>query len=312
MNLSPHAIAKALGGEARGNHVSAPGPGHSPRDRSLSILVDWQAPDGFIVSSFASDDPLDCRDYVRQRLGLPEWQPQRQAVVSKFRHQKNDRADIAKKNGADQQICGSGIPVSTVSGSKAAVARSIWRKAVPIIGTHAEGYLRARGISLPDNPSLRFLAVAECGGAKFPALIAAMMSSAREICAVQVTFLDHSAPQKADIPVQRKTFGGMTDGAVRLGRAAAVLGIAEGVETGLAAMQLSGVPVWCCLGATRMHQVFIPDTIRELHIFADDDDAGRKAADRTAAHHKSRRVLVRLPPTGCKDWNDALRARCAA
>jgi hypothetical protein len=61
-------IAELLGGEVGGDHVYAPGPGHSVRDRSLSVLIDASAPDGFVVNSFAGDDAIACRDYVRDRL----------------------------------------------------------------------------------------------------------------------------------------------------------------------------------------------------------------------------------------------------
>jgi hypothetical protein len=33
------------------------------------------APDGFVVFSHAGDDPIKCRDYVRERCGEPAWQP---------------------------------------------------------------------------------------------------------------------------------------------------------------------------------------------------------------------------------------------
>ena len=62
-------IAELLGGEVRGDHVHAPGPGHSADDRSLSVLLDANAPDGFVVHSFAGDDAMVCRDYVREKLG---------------------------------------------------------------------------------------------------------------------------------------------------------------------------------------------------------------------------------------------------
>jgi Protein of unknown function (DUF3631) len=67
-------IGKTLGGEVRGNHVYAPGPGHSANDLSLSVLIDANAPDGFVVHSFAGDDAIVCRDYVRDRLGLPPFE----------------------------------------------------------------------------------------------------------------------------------------------------------------------------------------------------------------------------------------------
>lgn len=73
-------IAELLGGEVRGgNQVLAPGPSHSPNDRSLSVLLDANAPDGFVVNSFAGDDALQCRDYVRDRLGLPPFEAKKKA-----------------------------------------------------------------------------------------------------------------------------------------------------------------------------------------------------------------------------------------
>ncbi|WP_336492107.1 toprim domain-containing protein [Methylobacterium nigriterrae] len=73
--LDARQVARALGGRAYGNRVSAPGPGHSRRDKSLTVFVDPKEPDGFTVHSHAGDDWQMCRDYVRERLGLPKWQP---------------------------------------------------------------------------------------------------------------------------------------------------------------------------------------------------------------------------------------------
>jgi hypothetical protein len=73
--LTLEAIAKALGGKVNGDQVRAPGPGHSPKDDSLSVKIDPSAPDGFVVHSFAGDDPITCRDYVRERCGLGAFVP---------------------------------------------------------------------------------------------------------------------------------------------------------------------------------------------------------------------------------------------
>lgn len=82
MHVSPQQLAQALGGEVSGNQVLAPGPGHSPKDRSLSIRFDNAAPEGWVVHSFAGDDPLVCRDYVRDRAGLAKWEPQKASSTS--------------------------------------------------------------------------------------------------------------------------------------------------------------------------------------------------------------------------------------
>src|SRR5262245_59177625 len=69
--IDPRSAAKLLGGEAHGRNLSCPGPGHSKQDRSLSVIFDPAAPEGFVVHSFAGDDDMTCRDYVREMLGLP-------------------------------------------------------------------------------------------------------------------------------------------------------------------------------------------------------------------------------------------------
>ena len=46
-------LARALGGEVANGRVLCPGPGHGPRDRSLSVRLSATAPDGFLVHSFA-------------------------------------------------------------------------------------------------------------------------------------------------------------------------------------------------------------------------------------------------------------------
>ena len=66
--------ARALGGDVNGRSVTCRGPGHSPRDRGLSVTPEPSAANGFLVHSFAGDDPTGCLDYVRARR--PAFTPQ--------------------------------------------------------------------------------------------------------------------------------------------------------------------------------------------------------------------------------------------
>src|SRR5580704_3975225 len=99
MNAPLHslrAIARALGGEVVSGSVCAPGPGHSPRDRSLSITLSARAPNGFLVNSFAGDDALTCLDYVRAKLGLPAFEaaaPQKRAAGAQAHAEAAKAAD---------------------------------------------------------------------------------------------------------------------------------------------------------------------------------------------------------------------------
>jgi hypothetical protein len=62
--------ARRLGGEVVGNQVLCPGPGHSPRDRSLAVRFSREAPDGFVAHSFCGDDWRSCRDHIASLLGI--------------------------------------------------------------------------------------------------------------------------------------------------------------------------------------------------------------------------------------------------
>jgi hypothetical protein len=68
-------LAQALGGDVSRDQVLAPGPGHSPSDRSLSIKLSTATADGFVVHSFAGDDPIICKDHIRQKLGIAAFNP---------------------------------------------------------------------------------------------------------------------------------------------------------------------------------------------------------------------------------------------
>jgi hypothetical protein len=68
-------FAQALGGEVSAGQVLAPGPGHRPHDRSLSVKLSPTAEDGFVVFSHCGDEINLCRDHVRAKIGLPAWAP---------------------------------------------------------------------------------------------------------------------------------------------------------------------------------------------------------------------------------------------
>jgi hypothetical protein len=80
MSAELRSLAARLGGEVSGRGVNCPGPGHGAKDRSLSVSPSATAPSGFLVHSFAGDDPIVCLDYVRAKLGLPAFAPQKSAT----------------------------------------------------------------------------------------------------------------------------------------------------------------------------------------------------------------------------------------
>lgn len=199
---------------------------------------------------------------------------------------------------------------------RTASARAIWNASHPIFGTHAERYLIARGIAPPLPPSLRFHPALKHGpsGLVLPALVAAVQAPDRAVVAIHRIFLDPGRPAKA--PVERPvkmTLGPMGEGAARLGTAQRVLGLAEGIETGLSAQQLYGVPVWCALGTARFGRLALPSIVKRVVIFADAGPPGVKAALKAqeAYRSQSRKVSIAYPPAG-DDFNEALQVGAAA
>ena len=102
----------------------------------------------------------------------------------------------------------------------------------------------------------------------------------------------------------------MDGGAVRLYPLTAedTLGIAEGIETAIAASERSGIPVWAALNAGFLGKWECPKEIKKVVVFGDNDSnfAGQKAAyilaNKLAIQGKS--VEVKIPETIGEDWLD--------
>ncbi len=168
----------------------------------------------------------------------------------------------------------------------------ILEHAQPPGGTAAERYLLGRGLSLPEGADLLFHPdLANFGTrAGYPAMVALVRNLAGEVVAVHRTYLqeDGEAVRKADIPKPRMVLGRSGGGTVRLAPPGphGVLGLCEGIETGLAAMlACPGLPVWAALSTAGLEQALLPPEARRVVILADHDasGAGARAAEAAAA-----------------------------
>jgi hypothetical protein len=193
-----------------------------------------------------------------------------------------------------------------------AAALAIWRESRPAAGTIVEAYLRGRGITLPVPLSIRFHPALKYGptGMVFPAMVAAVQAPDRSIVAIHRTYLRPDGSGKANVASPKMTLGPLGHGAVRLGPTAPVMGIAEGIETALSAQQLHGVTTWAALGC-RLGEIEPPFAAAHLMIFRDNGEAGEQAAERVrqAQRSQGRRVTIKAPPAGLKDWNDCLATK---
>ena len=302
------AIARALGGEVSGRRVLAPGPEHSPNDRSLCVSLAPAMPGGFLVHSFAGDDPIQCKDYVRARLGLPAWQPgdEQDRRVHPSQIKDWDRMNLRERTEDDLL--------------RIKRAQALWNEAADPRGTRAVQYLTARALDLPDDlagAALRFHPRCpwrneDTGKTeRIPALLAAFESiDTDDITAIHRIRLDQ--PQrwpKAD----RRMLGVVHRAAVKLDPLATTLIIGEGVETCMAARQcmatgdIERAPVWA-LGSVGGISFFpILDGVKRLTILGESGEASAQAV-RLCGHrwqYAGRRVQVLYSEIG-SDVNDAL------
>jgi putative DNA primase/helicase len=100
--------------------------------------------------------------------------------------------------------------------------------------------------------------------------------------------------------------------AARLFPVTDTLGLSEGIETGVAAHELFGVPVWAAITASGIESFVPPPGIKRLIVYADNDAnfQGQKSA--YALAHKLAlaktipMIEVQVPPKADTDWLDVL------
>jgi putative DNA primase/helicase len=86
------------------------------------------------------------------------------------------------------------------------------------------------------------------------------------------------------------------------------LAIAEGIETALSVMQITGVPAVAALSAAGMRSFRWPQHIRKLWIAADNDESGLQAARALLkrALDAGLKAEIKVPARACNDFNDLL------
>jgi hypothetical protein len=194
-------------------------------------------------------------------------------------------------------------------------ARAIWKASRPIAGTLAEKYLRSRGIRIPLPSSLRFHPRLKDPHSPrcFPAMVAGVcVWPSRSVVAVHRTFLNEDGTGKAPIMSPKCMLGPVKGGAVRLGVAAPLMALCEGIESSLSFLQSTAMPTWACLSTTGLRGVVLPDLPQasEVVIGADNDSPGLAAANNAAAMWSSAGRVVRIatPPIAGQDFNDMERS----
>jgi putative DNA primase/helicase len=185
-------------------------------------------------------------------------------------------------------------------------------------------YLAGRGLALSEFPiALRFhpgLEYFERDGKKsrkigvFPAMVAKVRDVSGRPITLHRTYLDPAMAGKALVDSPKKLMtSGINGAAIHLCEAGEVLALAEGIETALAVHQLEGLPVWSTIDAGNMERVLLPEQVRKVYVYADNDVSYTGQAAAYALAHRlvvkeKRQVEVRIPKNR-GDWLDVLLAK---
>lgn len=194
----------------------------------------------------------------------------------------------------------------------------LWQSSVPVEPDCPVGwYLTNRVPGWRNCPDLRFAerapVPANAGGGVSPAMLAMVRDcKTGNPVTIHRTFLT-LAGTKADMPNPRALMPGDLPEAVavQLSKAGETLGIAEGIETALAAQAKFDVPCHAAINAGFLAKWQPPEGVRKVVIFGDcDGNYTGQAAAYTLAHRLSRKlqVEVRIPGQFGTDWADGVAA----
>lgn len=197
-------------------------------------------------------------------------------------------------------------------------AQAIWAKGKPIQGTLAERYLRDhRNIKGNLSQDLLHLPANGLGKASPPALMAVAKSPAKDVTAIQLTFLDPTTANKADISVSKRSFGALIGTAVTIqeDNTSNLLFIAEGIETALS-LKEAGVKgtIKASLGLSNIKNLEPKDPNTHVIICGDHDRLDSQAAkslEKSAQtlQEKGFKVMVIKPDKLGEDFNDILKIK---
>jgi putative DNA primase/helicase len=174
-------------------------------------------------------------------------------------------------------------------------------------------YLRERGINLVPKCAMMLPADSSAiyTGKRYPAMVCPIIGS-EGLQGTHLTWLSSDTKQKLALSdgKPRRIYGSLRGGYVicrglRPDDDGLVIG--EGIETTLAAMQISGLPGIAAVSTSNLPTIRPPQCAKVI-IAADNDDPGRHAAAQLAERlkYEGRDVLIAKPPVEGTDWNDRL------
>ena len=198
---------------------------------------------------------------------------------------------------------------------KIASLRRMWKESFPVMpGDPVTDYLMRRGLIYTPSPVLRYHPSLfyregdEVG--RYQAMLALVADSEGSGVTLHRTYIKDG--KKAPVSKAKKLMPGlpMKGAAIRLFPQEQCLGIAEGIETAIAAAMKFEMPVWAAVSAGGLESWIPPKGVTDVVVFADNDEnmVGQKAGYALASRLAGDgiRSSVEIPSQVGTDWADCL------
>lgn len=194
-------------------------------------------------------------------------------------------------------------------------------------GSPVEKYLNDRGIFELPEMSIKYSQAEYDHTEKrsFNCMYAVATNENMDIAYTHKTYLENGAKasintskkmetvNKFNMPCSTCNHEHAANVAIRMFPHDEILGVSEGIESGLSAHQLFKIPTWALLNTSIMKAFRAPKGVKKLIIFADNDKNGAGLSAAFECGHKNllanndvELVMIRAPEVKGKDFNDML------
>ena len=210
----------------------------------------------------------------------------------------------------ERSLCMQPAQAAPKQASKDSIAliHRILAETTPIVhGDEVDRYLQNRGLGMPSypevlrtHPRLGYYEVDPATGkpvllGRFPAMVASIHDRQGELVSLHRTYLQNGK-KLAGRDAKKLLCGGINGAAIRLAPASVELAVCEGIETGIAILKRTAQPIWIGICARNLENLWIPDEVRRLRIYGDND--ADSMYDGQASSYILARQFLKRPVTG--------------
>ncbi len=217
----------------------------------------------------------------------------------------NERALVAallQKSKSETNV----YPIRTQQQSDAEIlaVQTMFDEALSLDAPEAQvgrNYFDNRGLLIPESRDIKFSPRTRYHDNEgkyrgdLPAIISRMRNSDGVHVCNHLIFLDEKGSKTTFVPA--KKFRGKAKSAILiLGELSGEMAVVEGLETGLAVYQATGISVIVCFSANGLSDLIVPKEVFRLHLFLDQDSSrtGERAGKTVASRVSSDKVQVYL------------------